>query len=66
MKGTAYGVGVGPGDPEYMTLKAIRLIKEKGGTPEIWVSNNIPGCDEHNKPIHDKYRKRIYHLYPVW
>ncbi len=28
MKGTAYGVGVGPGDPEYMTLKAIRLIKE--------------------------------------
>lgn len=28
MKGTAYGVGVGPGDAEYMTLKAIRLIKE--------------------------------------
>ena len=28
MKGTAYGVGVGPGDPEYMTLKAVRLIKE--------------------------------------
>ena len=28
MKGIAYGVGVGPGDPEYMTLKAIRLIRE--------------------------------------
>ena len=28
MKGTAYGVGVGPGDPEYMTLKAVRLIQE--------------------------------------
>ena len=28
MKGMAYGVGVGPGDPELMTLKAIRLIKE--------------------------------------
>ncbi|MBQ7565458.1 MAG: precorrin-2 C(20)-methyltransferase [Lachnospiraceae bacterium] len=28
MKGTAYGVGVGPGDPEMMTLKAIRLIRE--------------------------------------
>ena len=27
-KGTAYGVGVGPGDPELMTLKAIRLIRE--------------------------------------
>ena len=28
MKGKAYGVGVGPGDPELMTLKAIRLIRE--------------------------------------
>ena len=27
-KGIAYGVGVGPGDPELMTVKAIRLIKE--------------------------------------
>ena len=30
MKGIAYGVGVGPGDPEYMTLKAVRLIRENG------------------------------------
>ncbi len=28
MKGKAYGVGVGPGDPEMMTVKAIRLIRE--------------------------------------
>ena len=28
MRGTAYGVGVGPGDPELMTLKAVRLIRE--------------------------------------
>ena len=28
MKGTAFGVGVGPGDPELITLKAIRLIRE--------------------------------------
>ena len=28
MRGIAYGVGVGPGDPEYMTLKACRLIRE--------------------------------------
>ena len=26
-KGIAYGVGVGPGDPELMTLKAIKIIK---------------------------------------
>jgi precorrin-2/cobalt-factor-2 C20-methyltransferase len=28
MEGILYGVGVGPGDPELLTLKAIRIIKE--------------------------------------
>ena len=28
-KGKAYGVGVGPGDPKLMTLRAVELIKEK-------------------------------------
>lgn len=27
-RGIAYGIGVGPGDPELMTLKAVRLIRE--------------------------------------
>ena len=26
--GKLYGVSVGPGDPELMTLKAVRIIKE--------------------------------------
>lgn len=28
MKGKLYGIGIGPGDPELLTLKAVRLIKE--------------------------------------
>lgn len=28
MRATAYGVGVGPGDPELLSLKAVRLIRE--------------------------------------
>lgn len=28
MTGKLYGIGVGPGDPELLTLKAVRLIKE--------------------------------------
>jgi precorrin-2/cobalt-factor-2 C20-methyltransferase len=30
MKGTLYGIGVGPGDPELLTLRAVRAIKECG------------------------------------
>jgi len=28
MLGTLYGIGVGPGDPELLTLKAVRILKE--------------------------------------
>ena len=28
MLGTLYGIGVGPGDPELLTLKAVKVLKE--------------------------------------
>ena len=28
MTGTLYGLGIGPGDPELLTLKAVLLIRE--------------------------------------
>ena len=34
MRGRIYGIGVGTGDPEDITLKAIRLIKKKGISTE--------------------------------
>ncbi len=30
LKGKLYGVGVGSGDPELLTLKAVRLLQECG------------------------------------
>ena len=47
VKGIAYGVGIGPGDPELMTLKACRLIRENdvmalpGRIPEETVAYRI-------------------------
>lgn len=47
MKGKLFGLGVGPGDPELLTIKALRLIKESdviavpGNKPEDSVAYEI-------------------------
>lgn len=48
-----------------LMTETIRKLVARGAAPEIWVSNNAPGCDEHNDPLIEKYRSRIHHLYPV-
>ena len=42
-----------------------QALVDRGRKPDIWLSNNVPGCDEHNTPFVEKYRHRIFHLYPV-
>lgn len=50
MTGILYGVGVGPGDPELMTLKAVRLIRENeiialpGAEPRETAAYQIAVC----------------------
>ena len=48
MRGTFTGVGVGPGDPELMTLKAIRVIRECGviAVPVSDDSLEAPVCEK--------------------
>ena len=43
MKGTLYGVGVGPGDPELMTLKAVRMIRENDiiAVPGVFIQHSL-------------------------
>ncbi|MFH1378188.1 MAG: sugar isomerase domain-containing protein [Planctomycetota bacterium] len=45
--------------------RTIERMVEAGAKPDIWVSNNVPGGDEHNNRYIEKYRSRVHHLYPV-
>ena len=42
-----------------VTARAIELMLAEGVDPEVLLSMNVPGGDEHNKPIMDKYRKIV-------
>ena len=45
-----------------MVIKTVEKILEKGGVPPVWMSANMPGGDETNKQLEEKYSSRIKHL----
>ena len=44
---------------QLLTLGAASRIVERGEVPPMYVSANIPGGDEHNSVLEDRYRGRI-------
>ncbi len=44
---------------QLLTLGVARTIAERGETPPMYISANIPGGDEHNSVLEDRYRGRI-------
>lgn len=47
MSGTLYGIGVGPGDPELLTLKALRLIEQA----EVVAYPCLPGAESFARSV---------------
>lgn len=60
--GRLYGVGLGPGDPELLTLKAARVI---GAVPVIAYFAKL-GRRGHARTIVDSFLKPEHHLLPMY
>ena len=44
---------------QLLTTAVVRRLLESGGTPPVYLSANIPGGDEHNRRLEDRYRGRL-------
>jgi uncharacterized phosphosugar-binding protein len=44
---------------QMVNAEAVRLLIEAGVTPPVYLSANVPGGDEHNKALEDRYAGRI-------
>lgn len=45
-----------------LVIETIKLLVEQGVTPPVWMSANLPGGDEANKALEEKYGDRVRHL----
>ena len=45
-----------------LMMKAAEKLSAKGITPPVWMSANMPGGDEANKALEEKYFLRVKHL----
>lgn len=45
-----------------LVIETVKLLAERGFTPPVWVSANVPHGDEANKALESKYEGRIKHL----
>ena len=60
--GVLYGIGVGPGDPELMTLKAINTIKACDIIAIPAVSKQPALCCTHSIPLLKLQGLQLYHM----
>ncbi|HET9871018.1 MAG TPA: SIS domain-containing protein [Propionibacteriaceae bacterium] len=44
---------------QLLTIGTANRIAEAGGTPPLYISANVPGGDEHNHSLENRYRDRI-------
>lgn len=45
-----------------LVIETVKLLVERKVTPPVWMSANLPGGDEANKVLEDKYAGRVKHL----
>ncbi|MBS5063182.1 MAG: sugar isomerase domain-containing protein [Hungatella hathewayi] len=50
---------IGAAIVQAVQCRAVELMLADGETPEVLISANVPGGDEHNRPIIEKYRKIV-------
>jgi uncharacterized phosphosugar-binding protein len=65
----AGGIGVGAVSSitaafiaQVITIDAAQRLEQAGETPPVYISANVPGGDEHNQVLEDRYRGRIRRL----